>query len=297
LSAMRSIPSARDLHCRMTKTIVFLTHAEQGLDLDSTIHRIARQHWRPKGHRLLVHRGTGVPPRGALAIQHVDLTRLPPGYAELAAHFPVTINGAVHDISKRRISSGLIVRGQDVDGPVIVKTDLNHAGIRERQLKGGVARLREYVLRRFPASWTGRLPHDRYVVFDQVDQVPPWVWQNPSLVVQRLYVERRGPYFALNQWYFLGDRDCVSTMLSRDPLVKLATAVERLPLHHEVPVALRRQREALKFDYGKFDFIEHQDGPVLIDANRTPNEGQNPLIERVDAICAALAGGLASFLG
>jgi hypothetical protein len=152
------------------------------------------------------------------------------------------------------------------------------------------------VLRRFPASWTGRLPHDRYIVFDQVDQVPAWVWHNPGLVVQRLFVERRGPYFALHQWYFLGDRDCVSTFLSRDPLVKLATVVERLPLHKEVPAAIRRQREALKFDYGKFDFIEHQDGPVLIDTNRTPNEGPDPRAERVDAICAALAGGLAGFL-
>jgi hypothetical protein len=202
----------------------------------------------------------------------------------------------VHDISKRRISSGLIVRGQDVDGPVIVKTDFNHAGIKERQIEGGMVRLREYVLRRFPASWTGRLPHDRYMVFDQVDQVPPWVWQNPNLVVQRLFAEQRGSYFALHQWYFLGDQDCVSTFLSRDPLVKLATVVERLPLHKVVPAAIRRKREALKFDYGKFDFIDHQDGPVLIDANRTPNEGPHPRAERVDAICAMLADGLANFL-
>jgi hypothetical protein len=96
---------------------------------------------------------------------------------------------------------------------------------------------------------------------------------------------------------FLGDRDCVSTFLSSDPLVKLATVVERLPLHNDVPVAIRRQREALKFDYGKFDFIRHQDGPVLIDANRTPNEGPTPRVERVDAICAALADGIAGFLG
>jgi hypothetical protein len=281
----------------MANRIVFLTHAAQGLDADSTILRIARQHWEPKGHRLVVHRGTGTPPDGDLAIQHVDLTRLPSGYAELAGHYPITINGAVHDISKRRISSGLVVRGQDVDGPVIVKTDFNHAGLRERELEGGAARLREHVLRRFPASWTGRLRHDRYMVFDRVDQVPPWVWQNPSLVVQRLFVERHGPYFALHQWYFLGDRDCVSTFLSSDPLVKLATVVERLPLHNDVPVAIRRQREALKFDYGKFDFIRHQDGPVLIDANRTPNEGPSPRVERVDAICAALADGIAGFLG
>jgi hypothetical protein len=281
----------------MARTIVFLTHAEQGLDPSSTMLRIARQHWKPKGYRLVVHRGTGTPPQGDIAIQHVDLTRLPPGYAELASHFPITINGAVHDISKRRISSGLIVRGQDVDGPVIVKTDFNHAGVKERQLEGGMARLKNRVLQRFPAAWTGRLPRDRYMVFDRVDQVPRWVWRNPSLVVQRLFAERRGPYFVLHQWYFLGDQDCVSTFLSRDPLVKLATVVKRLPLHKEVPAAIRRQREALKFDYGKFDFIEHEDGPVLIDANRTPNEGPDPRVERVNAICASLADGLAGFLG
>jgi hypothetical protein len=101
----------------------------------------------------------------------------------------------------------------------------------------------------------------------------------------------------MNQWYFLGGRDCVSTFLSREPVVKLATVVERLPLHREVPEAMRRRRAELKFDYGKFDYVIADGEPVLLDANRTPDEGPEfPTNPRVFAICEALAGGLADFL-
>ena len=55
---------------------------------------------------------------------------------------------------------------------------------------------------------------------------PAWVWRARGLVVQPLYVERRGDLFAMNQWYFLGDHECVSTLLSRSPVVKIANVAE-----------------------------------------------------------------------
>jgi hypothetical protein len=282
-------------------TIAILTHARQGLRPGTTIARIAHEHWSRDGHRVVVHQGLGTPPAADVAIQHVDLTRVPQPYLDLAAHYPRTINGAVGDISKRRISSDLLVEDDDFAGPVMVKTDLNHAGMPERLLRRSLPRLCARLLglleARLPCSWFGHLPGDQYLVFERKDAVPRWVWRSSGLVVQPLHVERRGNLFAMHQWYFLGDRDCVSTFLSHAPVVKLATVVERLPLHTDVPDALRRRRKELRFDYGKFDYVMPDGEPILLDANRTPDEGPEfPTNPRVAAICAALAGGLADFL-
>jgi hypothetical protein len=282
-------------------TIAILTHARQGLRPGTTIARIAHEHWLRDGHRVVVHQGLGTPPAADVAIQHVDLTHVPQPYLDLAAHYPATINGAVADISKRRISSDLLTEDDDFAGPVMVKTDLNHAGMPERMLRRDraslCARLLSLVEKRLPCSWFGQLPGDQYLVFERKDAVPRWVWRSTGLVVQPLHVERRGNLFAMHQWYFLGDRDCVSTFLSSTPVVKLATVVERLPLHTTVPETMRRRRAELKFDYGKFDYVVQDGNPILLDANRTPDEGPEfPTNPRVAAICAALAGGVAAFL-
>lgn len=282
-------------------TVAILTHVRQGLRPGTTIARIANEHWAPVGHRIFVHCGLGTPPAADVAIQHVDLTRVPKPYLDLAAHYPRTINGSVADISKRRISSDLLAEDDDFAGPVMVKTDLNHAGMPERLLRQArtslCSRLLGLVERRLPCTWFGHLPGDRYLVFERKDAVPRWVWRYKGLVVQPLHVERRGKLFAMHQWYFLGDHDCVSTFLSHAPVVKLATVVERLPLHTDVPDAMRRRRAELKFDYGKFDYVMPGGRPVLLDANRTPDEGPEfPTNPRVFEICKALAGGLQGLL-
>ena len=282
-------------------TIAILTHAQQGLRPGSTLARIADEHWSLHGHRIVIHRGLDTPPPADIAIQHVDLTRVPKPYLDLSTHYPRTINGAVADISKRRISTDLLGEDDDFFGPVMVKTDLNHAGMPERLLRQALPGLRARLLslleHRLPCTWFGHLPGDQYLLFERKDMVPRWVWRCRGLVVQPLHVERRGHLFAMHQWYFLGDRDCVSTFLSSTPVVKLATVVERLPLHADVPAAMRRRRAELKFDYGKFDYVAPNGEPNLLDANRTPDEGPEfPTNPRVSAICAALAGGLADFL-
>jgi hypothetical protein len=282
-------------------TIVALAHKAFGLEAGTTLSIIAREYWAPLGHRFLVHRGLKTPPPGDLAIPHVPLTHLPPRYAALTARYPRTINGAVTDVSKRRIVTDLVTADDSYIGAVMVKTDLNHAGAAERLLRrrrrGLVASLLATMQRRLPPHWFGRLPYDKYMMFERKSDVPAWVWRSRGLVVQPFHVERRGDLFALHQWYFLGSHECVSTFLSHDPVVKLASVVERLPLHQDVPEAIRRRRAELKFDYGKFDYVISNGVPILLDANNTPNEGiseqRNP---RVLAICQALAGGLGEFL-
>lgn len=283
-----------------TATIVILTEPLLGLDPNSTIARVAASFWVPQGHRVIVHRGIDDAPAGDIAIVHVDLTSVDPAYRALAARYPVAINGDVADVGKRAISRDLVTTDDPYDGPVIVKTDLNHAGIPERHRRlaasGRWLSLWEDAAARLPASWTGRLPGDEYLVFANKGAVPRWVWRTPMLVVQRLYVERRGDLYAMHQWYCLGDSDCVSTFLAASPIVKLATVVERLPLHREVPEAMRRRRSALRIDYGKIDFILDDGVPALLDANRTPNEGAVTTTGRIAGICAAVAAGLDLYL-
>jgi hypothetical protein len=102
----------------------------------------------------------------------------------------------------------------------------------------------------------------------------------------------------MNQWFFLGDADIVSTLLAPTPLVAMASVAERLPLHSDVPEELRRRRAELGFDYGKFDYIVHEGRPRLLDANRTPHlDSDSPFMPRIQAICGALAKGLESCLG
>lgn len=281
-------------------TIVALTHKAFGLGA-STLSIIARECWAPLGHRVLVHRGLKTPPPADLAIAHVPLTRLPPRYAELWSRYPRTINGAVTDVSKRRISTDLVTEDDSYSGAVMVKTDRNHAGAAERQLRhrkrGLRARLLTMIERRLPRHWFGCLPHDKYPVFARKSDVPGWVWRCRGLVVQPFHAERRGELFALHQWYFLGSHECVSSFLARDPVVKLANVAERLPLHQEVPEAIRKRRAELKFDYGKFDYVISDGVPILLDANNTPYEAPDEQSHpRILAICAALAGGLADFL-
>jgi hypothetical protein len=140
------------------------------------------------------------------------------------------------------------------------------------------------------------MPNDAYAVYEHKDSVPGWVWRTRGLVVQPLYTERRGDLFALNQWYFLGDRDCVTTFLGREPVVKFANLVDRLPLHSDVPDALRRRRAELAFDYGKFDYVMVDGEPKLLDANRTPAGFGVPSPPREFAICGAIAEGLSDFV-
>src|SRR5262249_27051594 len=108
-----------------TVTIAILTHALQELRPGTTIARIANEHWQPEGHRTVVHRGLDRLPPADVAIQHVDLTKVPRPYLALDRVYPRVINGAVADISKRAISSDLLSEGDDHRGPVMVKTDLN----------------------------------------------------------------------------------------------------------------------------------------------------------------------------
>lgn len=279
-----------------SQRLVVLTHLRQGLDPDYFLARMKRFCWDPEGREVIVHQGTDRPPDGDFAILHVDLTVVPEDYRKLAGRYPLCINAGVTDISKRRVSRWLVSPDDSYDGPVMVKSDLNHEGNAESRLRvseGGLgARLREAALRWLPPAWGGR--PSGYRVFHRKAQVPAWVWRRQDLVVERFFVEPRGEFFALRMWDFFGDRGHVATMLSRSPFVKGDNCVAYPPLEHAVPDALLRRRRDLGMDFGKIDFLVHEGEAVIFDVNTTPHYGRAAVDDRNLWIIRNLAAGLDS---
>jgi hypothetical protein len=227
-------------------------------------------------------------PRGAdLAILHVDRTRVDaaevPGNPE---GIPL-LNGRVLDISKRRFSSLGLDAGTDWAGPVIIKSDLNHFGIPE---SGGGLRLRQRLAER---SWrlARALPRRRYPVVESARAVPGWVWSDPDLLVEKFLPERSGDLFCLRGWVFFGPRSYAFRLFSTDPMVKTGSMVrhEFLP---GPPRELEEFRARHGFDFGKFDYVEHDGRPILLDANKTPTIVTEPDTPRL----RDLAGGLFEIL-
>ena len=276
--------------------VVVLTHLRQGLDPDYFLARMKRFCWDAEGREVIVHQGTRDAPEGDLAILHVDLTVIPEDYSGLAAHYPHCINAGVTDISKRRISRWLVSQDDAYDGPVMVKSDLNHEGNAESRLRlaegGAAARLREIALRWLPAAWGGR--QRGYQVFHRKAQVPAWAWRRTDLVVERFFVEQRGEFFAIRMWDFFGDRGHVATMLSRSPYVKGDNVAAYPPIDHDVPEALWQRRRDLGIDFGKIDFLMHEGEAVIFDVNPTPHYGRAVVDDRNLWIIRNLAAGLDS---
>lgn len=277
------------------KRFVVLTHLHQGLDDNYFIGRMKRFCWEPEGREIVVHQGTREPPDGDFAILHIDLTGVPEDYRALARRYPVCLNAGLGDIAKRRISRWLVERDDPYDGPVIVKTDLNHGGVSERRLRlalgGQWERLREAAQRWLPPAWGGL--YENYQVFHRKGQVPGWAWRRRDLVVERFFVEPRGELFALRQWEFFADRGLVSTLLSPSPLVKHDNHTAVPPIDHAVPEDLWERRRALGIDFGKIDYLVHEGQTVIFDVNPTPHFG-TLVTERNLWIVHVLAGGLDS---
>jgi hypothetical protein len=295
--------------------IVILVHKDEAFAPNYFLYRIAEV-WREAGCRVDVLQGPGTDARADLAVLHVDLTRIPDPYLDFIRRFPRAINAGVSDISKRRISTHLVNRGDGYAGPVIVKTDRNSGGIKEaelaarRSLLNSCTRsLRRWLprscrsllnsctrsLRRWlPWSCRSELDVADYPIFDSASLVPDGVWRNPHLVVERYLPEIRDGFHCLRTWVFLGDRETHSLSYARHRVVKLSN-IERREVLPEVPAELRERRRQLGFDFGKFDYVLVDGRPVLFDANRTPSLGSMPQEQYMARICL-LAEGLQAFL-
>lgn len=189
------------------------------------------------------------------------------------------LNGRVLDISKRIFSSQLLAAGDDWDGPVIVKSNLNHFGIPEEHGRRP-ALLARTRLRLARLSWrlARALPPGRYPVLPRLAAVPEWVWSEPELLVERFVPERDGGRYCLRGWMFFGSRSYSYRLFSTHPLVKSGSMIGYEFLEGPPPELLAI-RAAHGFDFGKFDYVQVDGRTILLDANKTPTvtgDGESP---------------------
>lgn len=227
--------------------------------------------------------GVGAHPPLDVLIPHVDLTVRPPEYERFMAGYDRVLNLGVRDISKRALGGTVLGPGDDFDGPVILKADLNFGGRPELQIRPGRRLRLEFMLalRRLPLArrwteaafwrWTPCLSSRDYQVYSKLRDVPVQAFRNPHLVVQPFEPEEQDGLYALRKWTFLGDFESCSRSLSREPIVKASNRIPGRGEAVDVPEEIRGFRRRLGMDFGKIDFVVRDGRPVVLDVNPTPS--------------------------
>ncbi|HWD91336.1 MAG TPA: hypothetical protein VG938_03215 [Verrucomicrobiae bacterium] len=243
----------------MAHKIAVLFHEKQrGQELNYLVHHYA-EFWREDGHEVVFIFGTSQFIPADLIIVHVDLTVVPAEYLAFAHRYPIVLNGDIKDIRKSTYS-GLLVRPSDgYSGKVIVKSNFNFAGSPERALNvpldpRGVSS---------SYFWS---PQD-YQVYQNPGVVPALLFDDPNVVVERFQPEFHDGLYYMRAMLFLGDRATCTRFASREPIVNGSTQISSE--HVEPHPEMMQLAKAMKFDYGKFDYVLHEGKPVLLDANKT----------------------------
>jgi hypothetical protein len=252
--------------------------------------------WQETGYEVWVVSGPQEKAEGDIVLVHVNLTVVPDDHVEFARRFPIVINGRPTDISKRRVSRDLVAYDDAYDGPVIVKTNLNHGGLREGMHEAMSSPVQWYIhsqQENLPWWQRSELRSADYRIFRAKSEVPEPVWTNPALVVEKFLAELNDGHYALRTWLFFGDREMCSVGYAREPIVKGRHIVRREEA--DVPDEMRQMRAELGFDYGKFDYVIVDGRAVLFDANRTPTLG-NRSTEAYRERGRDLAQGIRAFL-
>jgi hypothetical protein len=197
------------------KRIAILFH-ESGRDRDPrdyAIHALAG-FWRQDGHRVVFLYGVKKFVPADLLVVHVDLSVVPQPYLDFAARYPAAVNGSVKDDRKSSFSRNVLDASNGYEGPVIVKSNLNYAGIPERLAAPGRPRGLAALFRRpgaggaDPAHGTPpefRTPTD-YRVYDSPREVPRGDFDRADLVVEKFLPEMEDGLYCLRVLHFLGDR-------------------------------------------------------------------------------------------
>jgi hypothetical protein len=247
--------------------IAVLFHArERGFDPAGYLVHHLSELWREDGLEVVYLYGTDRFVPADLVLVHVDLSVVPEPYLEFAARYPIVLNGRVRDVRKTVTSRYLVRPGDDWEGPVIVKADLNSGGYPEYLSSlTGLRRLRAV---RAAAMRLGAVPtwHD-YRVFERLADVPASLVENPDLVVERFLPEVEDGLYHLHMYQFLGDGERCARLSSPEPVFKGDTSTSARVV--EPHAAARAWREELGLDYGKIDYTVREGQVILLDANKT----------------------------
>lgn len=264
--------------------LAILTHETDDFWQRRYLVKLMIPHWEELGFRVVVVTKPEHFIPADVALMHIDLSVTPEKYRHLVERYPKVINARVFDIRKS-VFSRLLINQDGLDaGKVIVKTDLNCGGWREFQC--GVMEspigpiIRKLNCDALAYRWLARIEtrrpwrHRRILsqqVFEKREDIPPGVWLNRNLVVERFMAERDGENYSCRLWLFFGNHEVSRRIISKSPIVKLDGKTEGIS--GPIPEELREIREKLGFDYGKFDYGIIDGKVVLYDVNRTPGAG------------------------
>lgn len=248
-------------------------------------------HWQSWGHKLT--HGPAQKLDADLGMLHINKTRLNENEVPVVAPERQLLNRHVLDISKASFSQLRVYQGDDWDGPVMVKSNLNSFGNPERRLRRrGVFELALRQLARSHWRLAHRLPPNEYPLVPRLSMVPSWVWERSDLLVERFMPERQGDLYSVRGWLFFGERGYAYRLFSASPTVKTGN-ITRYEILSRVPPELEDFRRGRQFDFGKFDYVEVEGRPVVIDINKTPTTIAKPDSPRL----RDLAYGIYDFIG
>jgi hypothetical protein len=207
---------------------------------------------------------------GRVAIVHVDLTEVPETLVPSTGAYPLCLNGAVRSIHRRLYSTARIDRESVYDGPVIVKTVLNHRGLPELAYRCRSDMLLRWRFRvdRLLGNPTKRQHCPEYVLYPSKEVVPDSVWRDDKLIVERFLPGSMSlPVVKYRYDFFL---DVTLHMRAvYDSLLCDHTKVREVSLVDGIPDAVMEVRRNLRLDFGSIDYFLVDGEAVVVDANKT----------------------------
>ncbi len=253
------------------------------------IHELA-QVWLEEGLDVKIASG----PRGAapadLLFLHVDLSVVPDEYLALVDRYPVAVNGRIKDIRKSSFSAQLVRSGDGWEGPCIVKSDLNCAGIPEMGYAArGIAL--EFGPPRYPFPMRGQ---QDYRLYADASAVPTAFFDDPYLVVERFLPEVEGGLYFTRSCHFLGNACTTVRLGSPGPIVVASS--QKVIQQIEPPLEILEYRKKVGLDYGKIDYLVHEGKLVILDVNKTTGNVGMSADPRVLAMRRERAMGIWDFL-
>ena len=143
--------------------------------------------WRSDGFEVSYLHGLDNTIDADLILLHVDQTFVPIDYMKFLNSYPLVMNKSVKTIAKRSFSNNILRLGEKYQGSVILKTNLNGRGCRERYsnqkktfMQSSIHSLRE----KLPWSLKARALDD-YIIYDSVKELSPLIWFNRNLIIEK----------------------------------------------------------------------------------------------------------------
>jgi len=255
------------------KRIAILFHEKQERPNKFVIHHLA-QYWRDDGHEVVYLLGCNDFVPADIIIVHVDLSIVPDVYLEFAQKYPIVLNGKLDNICKSHVSSNLLSPDDAWKGKVIIKSNYNFYGAPEQKLKQtdvrenipGVSHLLK-IARRLERFWMPVDQAKNYTVYDSLKQIPRRWFSYNDVVIEKFLPEYENNLYHLHIVQALGTSLKCTRMSSDKAIIKAHNSisteeVEPHPIVHE-------WRKIYNLDYGKIDYVMHDDKPVLLDINKT----------------------------